>query len=278
MQKSSQPQLAAGPMSGQVAPTVCGPDKDRTELYLAVGVLAILGLGISAVWLSSRSTESEPTSPVIAKRDMTFGSPIQPAPAEAKPSAPAPLMSRSVLQPVASTEGEVKHVDLYFEIGRKGLTDDAKAQLQIHAELLKSNPNWGVLLQGYTDQQGSADYNKKLGLRRAEAVKETLVSLGAPETSIKIMSLGKDGALCADTSDTCNSLNRRVHMEFRNLGAEHMGPTTTSLKTSSDRPETAEASSESPAVPQQTLKSNPEQTSGTAPEVSPTSEPVVGQK
>ena len=224
MQKSPQPHLAAGPLSGQVAPTVVGPEKDRTELYLTLGIMALLGLGLSAYWISSPSSESEPNTVTTSKPERPFGSPTQSAQGEAK-AAPTLLPIENVPQSIAlSQPTRIKHLDVYFESGRKGLTDEAKRQLQISAELLKKDPNWGVLLQGYTDQQGSEEYNKKLGLRRAESVKEQLVGLGVPETSIKVVSLGKEGALCADTSDVCRRMNRRVHVEMRDVGIEHLLP------------------------------------------------------
>ncbi len=222
MQKSSQPQLAAGPLSGQVAPTVVGPDKDRTELYLALGVLAILGLGMSAYWLSSRSSESEPPRITTGTSNLSFGGPVQPAKAEAKPLPVATVPIITKPEPITAVDENVKHLDVYFEVGRNGLTDEAKAQLKFHAEIIKKDANWGVVLQGYTDQQGSADYNRKLGLRRAESVKDHLVDLGVPEHVIKVVSLGKDGSLCVDSSDQCSRMNRRVHLEFRNVGAEHL--------------------------------------------------------
>ena len=36
------------------------------------------------------------------------------------------------------------------------------------------------------------------------------------------MSLGKDGVLCIDNSDVCRQMNRRVHLEIRTIGEEHM--------------------------------------------------------
>jgi outer membrane protein OmpA-like peptidoglycan-associated protein len=157
-------------MSGQIAPTVVGPDKDRTELYLALGVLAILGLGMTAYWFSSRSTESETRIVTNTKPDVLFGTPIQPSQDEAKVASSPIQTDRSSNLPADPFEQDIKHIDVYFEVGRKGLSDEAKAQLQPHAELLKKDSNWGVVLQGYTDQQGSAEYNRKLGLRRAPSV------------------------------------------------------------------------------------------------------------
>ena len=82
--------------------------------------------------------------------------------------------------------------------------------------------NLGVLVQGYTDQQGSASYNMKLGMKRAETVKTELINAGVAEHQIKVVSLGKDGVLCIDNSDVCRQMNRRVHLEIRTIGQEHM--------------------------------------------------------
>ena len=77
--------------------------------------------------------------------------------------------------PASSYKSDSIHTDIYFEVGRKGLTDDAKAILATQADLAKNDPDLGILVQGYTDQQGSVSYNNKLGLMRAEKVKEFMI-------------------------------------------------------------------------------------------------------
>ena len=126
---------------------------------------------------------------------------------------------------VVSTAGSKPdsiHTDIYFEVGRKGLTDDAKAILATQADLAKNDPDLGILVQGYTDRQGSAGYNMKLGMKRAETVKAELMSAGVVEHQIKVVSLGEEGVLCLDNSDVCRNMNRRVHLEIRKIGQEHM--------------------------------------------------------
>jgi outer membrane protein OmpA-like peptidoglycan-associated protein len=76
-----------------------------------------------------------------------------------------------------------------------------------------------VLVQGYTDTQGPAEYNRVLAQRRALVVKRFLVDLGVPEPAIKMTTMGQDGALCDDASKECQEINRRVHLEFRKLAA-----------------------------------------------------------
>jgi peptidoglycan-associated lipoprotein len=124
--------------------------------------------------------------------------------------------------PATAMKSGVLHTDLYFEVGRKGLTDDARTVLHTQASLLKQDANLGVLVQGYTDQQGSTTYNMKLGMKRAETVKTELINAGVAEHQIKAVSLGKDGVLCIDMSDVCRQMNRRVHLEIRPVGEEHM--------------------------------------------------------
>ena len=65
----------------------------------------------------------------------------------------------------AAAKSGALHSDLFFEVGRKGLTDEARKLLQAQASFLKKDANLGVLLQGYTDQQGSASYNMELSTK-----------------------------------------------------------------------------------------------------------------
>ena len=136
--------------------------------------------------------------------------------------------------PLATRSTDILHDDIHFEIGRKGLSDDGKAALQRHAEFLTSERDWGILLQGYTDQQGSMSFNKILGMKRAETVKQHLIALGVPESSIRTVSLGEEGALCIDNSDVCRRMNRRVHVEMRKIGQEHMVVTPVAPETAAD--------------------------------------------
>ena len=61
-------------------------------------------------------------------------------------------------------------------------------------------------------------------MKRAETVKTELMNAGVAEHQIKTVSLGKEGVLCIDMSDICRQINRRVHLEIRPIGEEHMRP------------------------------------------------------
>ena len=197
--------------SGNIAPTITGPQKDK-DVFVVSGLVVSLAAVIGAFWYYSSTDHT-------TGQDQLNGSQVSEV-----------LNTRSLAIPVSLPPVRIQetpkpgiiHTDLYFEVGRKGLTDEAKKLLQEEAMLLKNDGNLGVLVQGYTDQQGSASYNMKLGLKRAETVKAELMNAGVAEHQIKVVSLGKDGVLCIDSTDVCRQMNRRVHLEIRTIGQEPM--------------------------------------------------------
>ena len=222
--------------SGTIAPKFEGPQKDNKEvLLLGIGVLVLGGL-LAAVWYYSQASDQPETASTAGKVEHTTVSDLLKKATVLNQADASVTSPTHVTTPVPSIP-EIIHADIYFEVGRKGLTAEGKAQLAAQANMLNQHEEYGVLIQGYTDQQGSASYNMQLGLKRAETVKGELVNAGIAKHRIKTMSLGEEGVLCVDTSDVCRHMNRRVHLEVRKIGQEHMvlpsAPTTPS-----DSPET----------------------------------------
>ena len=207
--------------SGPIAPTVMGPQKGMKEIMVLGGVVLIIGGLLAAFWLYSQAGNQVKASPATNKiqhAEVTdlLKKTVAVNQAEASTTYPTPNAT-----PVVSTP-DILHTDIYFEVGRKGVPDAGKAQLSAQAAMLNQHEDYGVLIQGHTDQQGSANYNKQLGMKRAEAVKAELVTAGIAEHRIKTVSLGEEGVLCVDGSDVCRHMNRRVHLEVRKIGQEHM--------------------------------------------------------
>jgi peptidoglycan-associated lipoprotein len=204
--------------SGNISPAIVGSDKGTKEVYIVGGMVLILAMAIGAVWFYSgqgQSYVSKPPAETLSNAQVTNV-------LKASTTPPVEPIVHSQIVPAPSYKSDSIHTDIYFEVGRKGLTDDAKAILATQADLAKNDPDLGILVQGYTDRQGSAGYNMKLGMKRAETVKAELMSAGVAEHQIKVVSLGEEGALCLDNSDVCRNMNRRVHLEIRKIGQEHM--------------------------------------------------------
>jgi outer membrane protein OmpA-like peptidoglycan-associated protein len=170
----------------------------RREIAMLVGVLMLVAAG-SVVTYWARSDDAEAS-----------GQPAAPTAA----ATPAPRPRTVTPTPIA---GEVVHADVYFDFKSTRLRADAVRLLQEKAALMEHASTWAVLVQGYADRQGPAEYNRLLAERRATAVKLFLVELGVPEPSIKVVTIGQEGALCDEPSAECQQLNRRVHLEMRKL-------------------------------------------------------------
>ena len=134
------------------------------------------------------------------------------------PAGVASPVSTFVPAPAIKSTDSV-HADIYFDFDRSRLRADAVTILMEKSEVLKKDGNWSVLVQGHADQNGPIEYNRGLALRRAQAVQQFLVELGVPATAIKVVTIGKEGTICDDQGKECQRLNRRVHIEMRNLGS-----------------------------------------------------------
>jgi len=68
-----------------------------------------------------------------------------------------------------------------------------------------------VMVEGHADSRGTNEYNLALGERRADAVRDYLVSLGVPTERITIVSKGEEQPICAEETEACWQQNRRGH-------------------------------------------------------------------
>jgi peptidoglycan-associated lipoprotein len=97
---------------------------------------------------------------------------------------------------------------VYFDLDQYRLDSDDQAILKRQAAWLASYPSVRVLIAGNCDERGTREYNLALGERRANAVKEYLVSLGVASSRIDTVSNGKEKPVAAGSNDQAWSLNR----------------------------------------------------------------------
>ena len=87
--------------------------------------------------------------------------------------------------------------------------DNDKATLQQQATWLQKYPRVRVTVEGHCDERGTREYNLALGARRANAVKEYLVSLGVSAARVDTISYGKERPICTESKEDCWAQNRR---------------------------------------------------------------------
>lgn len=72
-----------------------------------------------------------------------------------------------------------------------------------------------IKIEGNCDSYGSEEYNYALGLKRAKAVKDAMISQGIQESRIVLVSMGEANPACVSTnSKTCMSKNRRADISI----------------------------------------------------------------
>jgi len=125
-------------------------------------------------------------------------------------SAPAPVAEAP--KNTSFDELFMKEVrDAYFDYDSAEIRPDARTALQKTAEFLKGYPNTHVAIEGHCDERGSTEYNLALGQRRANAVKQYLVSLGVNGDTLTTTSWGKEKPFCTQSNEECYAQNRRGH-------------------------------------------------------------------
>ena len=111
------------------------------------------------------------------------------------------------------------NLNIPFEYNSSALKPQAAAQLK-QLELALTSASLGkdrFVVAGHTDAKGSAQYNKQLSQRRAEAVKGYLVSKGIDANRLDAVGYGSEHPLAPDRPE--DPSNRRV--EIKDLGEAH---------------------------------------------------------
>ncbi len=96
-----------------------------------------------------------------------------------------------------------------FAVDQSSLSPEAQAVLRAQAEWMQTNPNFTALVEGHADEQGTREYNLALGGRRANAVRDYLISQGISADRLRTISYGKERPLQVCSSEACYRENRR---------------------------------------------------------------------
>ncbi len=98
-----------------------------------------------------------------------------------------------------------------FDYDQARLSSTARQILADNASWIQSQNVVLVQVEGHCDNRGSSEYNLALGDRRAEAVKDYLVSLGVDPLKLSTLSYGKEKPLRTENSEEAHRANRRAN-------------------------------------------------------------------
>jgi len=102
-------------------------------------------------------------------------------------------------------KGDTVHFDLDSSVVKTA----EKAKVSKVADYLKSNSADAVRVEGHCDERGTEEYNRALGDRRAQALREELVGLGIQAGRVDTISYGEDRPVDPGHNDAAWRKNRR---------------------------------------------------------------------
>jgi len=99
-----------------------------------------------------------------------------------------------------------------FRSGDARLMPSAESKLDQVVAALATIPDRNIVVEGYTDSQGSDQYNQELSQRRADAVRDYFIHRGYPSGRVQASGMGEAHPIADNTTSEGRANNRRVEI------------------------------------------------------------------
>lgn len=121
------------------------------------------------------------------------------------------------LQAAQTTRGIVLTLgDVLFDTGRAELKPGAQRSIDKLTAFLNDNPERKVQIEGFTDSQGTDDYNLQLSQRRADAVASAIMQAGVDSQRVRARGYGEEFPVAGNDNPGSRQRNRRVEVVISN--------------------------------------------------------------
>jgi len=121
------------------------------------------------------------------------------------------------LQAVKADRGMVMTMgEVVFDVDKADLKPGGVRTVQKLASFLQEYPERNVMIEGFTDSTGAADYNQGLSERRASAVQTSLIGMGIEPARVQTRGYGEDFPVASNETAAGRQLNRRVEVIISN--------------------------------------------------------------
>ena len=135
---------------------------------------------------------------------------------DAEKSVEAPKAVTIISAPPEESDEAIYDLEMvYFAYDKSIITTAFGEALQKNYEWIAENPDVQIQLEGHCDERGTNEYNLALGERRAKAVFDYLISLGASPSQFSLVSFGEERPADQGSNEVAWRKNRRV--EFTRL-------------------------------------------------------------
>ncbi len=127
---------------------------------------------------------------------------------------PDTTLSKELMLEKIFTDQEIVLPNIYYDLDKAFIREDAKPTLNTLVDLLKRNPSINIQLSSHTDCQGATAYNEKLSQRRAESAVQYLIQNGIDPARLTARGYGEsllaNLCKCSECTDAEHQENRRT--------------------------------------------------------------------
>lgn len=102
--------------------------------------------------------------------------------------------------------------DVLFDVNKAEIKSGAERNVQKIADFLIEYPERKAVIEGFTDNTGSDDYNQSLSQRRADAVRVFLIDKGISKDRVAARGYGEANPVASNDTSATRQLNRRVEI------------------------------------------------------------------
>jgi len=102
-----------------------------------------------------------------------------------------------------------QYAPIQFPYDSFSVAPDQESKVEAVADALKGSGKT-IIIAGFTDDRGTEEYNRSLGEKRAESVREALIGKGLKADAIQTVSFGKEMPVDSGEDDAAWAKNRRA--------------------------------------------------------------------
>jgi peptidoglycan-associated lipoprotein len=139
-----------------------------------------------------------------------------------KPTGPDPRAVASVdaesarpLDPFTDPANPLSKKSIFFDFDSFVVKSEFQPVVEAHGKYLATTKGRRIMVEGHTDERGGREYNLALGQKRAEAVKQRLMLLGATDSQIETVSFGEEKPRATGSNEEAWAQNRRADIVYR---------------------------------------------------------------
>jgi peptidoglycan-associated lipoprotein len=120
-----------------------------------------------------------------------------------------PVAQRDLFEGMVKDPGALAAYTAHFAYDSAAVRKSEKPNIDAVASALRGDSSAKLLIEGNCDERGTEEYNRSLGERRAQALRQALARAGVDPMRIRTISYGKDKPVDPDHNEAAWSKNRR---------------------------------------------------------------------